>query len=333
MKANSKTTQQSEAALTAAFNSLKTKDKDGNEIETGKKALAEIAEHNAPLLAKIAADKKLQDPNLLPDQIRDFARQSKKGDEIVLSSGEKIKIVDKTYDYDGALGQLIKLVHKFKYKGILGFVLAALLGAIVSSLAAVLNATSTLFTMDIYQRYMRPEASQKEIVTFGRLTIVVLLVIGIVVASVLDTESIFKYIQEMQLYVSPGIVAVFIFGLINRKGARWIGALALLISPIIYFLLSTYGWSLVPGCASFVPQVCGCVVENGVVQPMHYLWAASYNLIITLIIMFVLGAIFKMPEEVTFESNTKLDMKFSKAALAFGLIVVAMTVALYVYFW
>lgn len=233
---------------------------------------------------------------------------------------------------DEALGLLItRLIPQGV--GLMGFVLAALLGAIVSSLAAVLNATSTLFTMDIYQRYMRPSASQKEIVLFGRLTIVVLLVIGIVVASFLNAQSIFAYIQKMQLYVSPGIVAVFIFGLVNRRGARWIGALALLLSPIIYYLLSTFGWSLVPGCASFVPEVCGCVVIDGVVQPMHYLWAASYNLIITLVIMFVLGAIFKMEEPVSFESSTKLDMKPSTAALIFGVIVVVLTVALYVYFW
>lgn len=233
---------------------------------------------------------------------------------------------------DQALGLLITRLVPQGF-GLMGFVLAALLGAIVSSLAAVLNATSTLFTMDIYQRYMRPSASQKEIVTSGRVTIVVLLVIGIVVASFLNAQSIFAYIQKMQLYVSPGIVAVFIFGLVNRKGARWIGALALLISPIIYFLLSTYGWSLLPGAASFVPEVMGCVVENSEPLPMHYLWAASYNLIITLVIMFVLGAIFKMPEAVTFESSSKLDMKPSKAALVFGVIVVVLTVALYVYFW
>ena len=233
---------------------------------------------------------------------------------------------------DEALGLLItRLIPQGV--GLMGFVLAALLGAIVSSLAAVLNATSTLFTMDIYQRYMRPSASQKEIVLFGRLTIVVLLVIGIVVASFLNAQSIFAYIQKMQLYVSPGIVAVFIFGLVNRRGARWIGALALLLSPIIYYLLSTFGWSLVPGCASFVPEVCGCVVIDGVVQPMHYLWAASYNLIITLVIMFILGALFKMEEPVSFESSTKLDMKPSTAALIFGVIVVVLTVALYVYFW
>lgn len=233
---------------------------------------------------------------------------------------------------DQALGLLITRLVPQGF-GLMGFVLAALLGAIVSSLAAVLNATSTLFTMDIYQRYIRPQASQKEIVTSGRLTIVVLLVVGIVVASLLKAESIFAYIQKMQLYVSPGIVAVFIFGLVNRKGARWIGALALVLSPIIYFLLSTYGWSLLPGAASFVPEVMGCVVENSEPLPMHYLWAASYNLIITLVIMFVLGAIFKMPEAVTFESSSKLDMKPSKAALVFGIIVVVLTVALYVYFW
>ncbi len=245
---------------------------------------------------------------------------------------------------DEALGFLItKLIPQGS--GLMGFVLAALLGAIVSSLAAVLNATSTLFTMDIYQRYIRPRASQKEIVAAGRVSIAVLLVIGIVVASLLKAQSIFTYIQKMQLYVSPGIVAVFIFGLINRRGARWIGALALLLSPIVYFFLSSgevalggwtipTGWRLIPeAIRQHVPLVMGYVQTAEDPLKMHYLWAAAYNLIITLIVMFVLGAIFKMPEAVTFESSSKLDMKPSKAALVFGIIVVAVTVALYVYFW
>ena len=101
---------------------------------------------------------------------------------------------------DEALGLLItRLIPQGV--GLMGFVLAALLGAIVSSLAAVLNATSTLFTMDIYQRYMRPSASQKEIVLFGRLTIVVLLVIGIVVASFLNAQSIFLMYVNRRLYI------------------------------------------------------------------------------------------------------------------------------------
>ncbi len=228
------------------------------------------------------------------------------------------------YKYDGALGVLItKLIpHNV---GILGFVLAALLGAIVSSLAAVLNATSTLLTMDIYQRYVNREASSKQLVSFGRLTIVVLMIVGIVVASILNTESIFTYIQQVQLYISGGVVAVFIFGLINRRGERWIGVVGLLAYPLIFAFFNNW---MPESLLKAIPLVIG-----GSVEKMHYLWAASYALVITLVLMFALGAVFKQPKPVSFDSNTKLDLTTSKGALVAGLVVVAITVALYVIFW
>ena len=74
------------------------------------------------------------------------------------------------FKYDSALGLLItKLIPQ--NVGLLGFVIAALLGAIVSSLAAVLNAASTLLTMDVYQRYLKPKASQRQLVSIGRICI------------------------------------------------------------------------------------------------------------------------------------------------------------------
>ena len=228
------------------------------------------------------------------------------------------------YKYDGALGVLItKLIpHNV---GILGFVLAALLGAIVSSLAAVLNATSTLLTMDIYQRYIKKSATPKQLVSFGRLSIAILMIIGIVVASNLNTESIFTYIQQVQLYISGGVLAVFIFGLLNRRGARWIGVVGLLIYPLIFAFFNNF---MPDSLLQAIPLTLG-----GGVAKMHYLWAASYALVCTLVAMFVLGLFCNEEKPVEFESNTKLDMTTSKGALVAGFAVVALTVALYWLFW
>ena len=209
---------------------------------------------------------------------------------------------------DRALGLLVtKLIPQGS--GLMGFVLAALLGAIVSSLAAVLNAISTLLTMDIYGRYFRKGASSGELVRFGRWATLVLMIVGVVVASGLKADSIFTYIQKMQLYVSPGIVAVFAFGLLNRRGARWIGALALVLSPILFAVFS-FGW-----------------------PTLHYLHAAAFTLLGTLAVMFALGSFCRLPEPVVFTSGTKLDMTPSRGALWAGFAVVAATVALYVIFW
>ena len=209
---------------------------------------------------------------------------------------------------DRALGLLVtRLIPQGT--GLMGFVLAALLGAIVSSLAAVLNAISTLLTMDIYGRYFRRAASPAELVRFGRLATAALMVVGVFVASMLKADSIFTYIQKMQLYVSPGVVAVFAFGLVNRRGARWLGALALVMAPMLFAAFS-FGW-----------------------PTLHYLHAAAFTLLGTLGVMFAIGMFCRMPVPVTFVSGTKLDMTPSRGAMWAGIAVIAATIALYVIFW
>ncbi|MCF6284587.1 MAG: hypothetical protein L3K26_05310 [Candidatus Hydrogenedentes bacterium] len=137
-------------------------------------------------------------------------------------SAEAVETIEvRSYKYDSALGLLItKLIPE--NKGILGFIIAALLGAIVSSLAAVLNAASTLLTMDVYGRYINRDASQFKLVTTGRIFIAVFVVVGCVLAPMLqNNKSIFEFIQEFQGYVSTGILAVFIYGLLNRTSGKW----------------------------------------------------------------------------------------------------------------
>ncbi|MBI9020339.1 MAG: sodium/solute symporter [Verrucomicrobia bacterium] len=213
-----------------------------------------------------------------------------------------------SYKYDSALGLLItKLIPR--NKGILGFVIAALLGAIVSSLAAVLNAASTLLTMDVYQRYINRKASQFRLVTMGRVFIGVFVVIGCVVAPMLvNNKSVFEFIQKFQGFVSTGILAVFIYGLLNRTSAPWAGVIGLVANPIIYGILTT------------------------VYPEMHFLYSMAYSLLIVLAIMTAYGLVWKQ-ERVVFAHNTTMDLTSSKGALVAGLVVCALTVALYVIFW
>jgi len=211
------------------------------------------------------------------------------------------------YKYDSAMGLLItKLIPK--NKGVLGFVIAALLGAIISSLAAVLNAASTLFTMDVYQRYIRPDAKQYEYVTFGRICIGVFVVIGCVVAPMLiEFKSIFEFIQSFQGYVSTGILAVFVYGLLNRTSGKWAGVIGIVANAVIYHLMLTY-------------------------YTGHFLYSMAYCFIAVMAILVTYGLIWKA-ERVDFESTTTLDMTPSKGAAVIGGILCVMTVLLYVYFW
>ncbi|MCC8174620.1 MAG: sodium/sugar symporter [Odoribacter sp.] len=122
------------------------------------------------------------------------------------------------------------LISTFIPIGLKGLVLAALAAAIVSSLASMLNSTSTIFTMDIYKPYINKNASQKKLVNVGRLTAGAALLIACLFAPLLGgIDQMFQYIQEYTGLVSPGILAVFLMGLFwkkaTNKGAIW-GVLA-----------------------------------------------------------------------------------------------------------
>jgi len=110
------------------------------------------------------------------------------------------------------------LIDTFIPVGIKGLVVAALAAAIVSSLASMLNSTATIFTMDIYKPHFAKDTDDKKLVTVGRITVLVALVIASFVAPMLGSVSqMFQYIQEYTGVVSPGILAVFIMGLFWKK--------------------------------------------------------------------------------------------------------------------
>ncbi len=228
----------------------------------------------------------------------------------VRAAGGEIKEVEvkSGYKFDAALNLLIKNLLP-QNTGLVGFVLAALLGAIVSSLAAVLNAASTIFTMDIYQRNFAREAAQSRLVGVGRISVGVFAVIGCLLAPNLDKfGSIFAYIQEFQGYASPGILAVFVFGLINRRAPGYTGVVGLLLNPLLYFLI-----------AHFCPEIA-------------FLNRMAICFGTVMVAMWVIGMIKPLAEPVVFKSNTNLDLTASAGSKTAGIAVVVATLILYVVF-
>ncbi|MEJ2483268.1 MAG: sodium/solute symporter, partial [Gemmatimonadota bacterium] len=141
------------------------------------------------------------------------------------------------YKYDTALAQLLGHVLP-QGVGIVGFVLAALLGAVVSSLAAMLNAASTIFSIDVFKKFIRPEAGQETTVRVGRFAVIAFGLVAIFLAPQLGdpaiSNSIFTIIQEGQGFISPGILAVFAFGLLVRTGPAVCGTAGLLTNIVAY---------------------------------------------------------------------------------------------------
>jgi len=130
-------------------------------------------------------------------------------DAVTAFSGDNGINYDKAYPW---------LISTFVPVGFKGLVVAALSAAIVSSLASMLNSTSTIFTMDVYKAHINKSASDKKLVTVGRITVLVALVIATSIAKTLGSiPQMFQYIQEYTGIVSPGILAVFLMGLFWKK--------------------------------------------------------------------------------------------------------------------
>jgi len=130
--------------------------------------------------------------------------------------------------------------------GVKGLVFAALVAAIVSSLASMTNSISTIFTMDLYSYYKKNE-TQKHYVTVGRVVSLVSLTLAVICAKPLlgQAEQAFQYIQEFTGFFTPGICVLFLLGMFWKKA----NANSAMVAALGSFLLSIvlkYLWPELP---------------------------------------------------------------------------------------
>lgn len=121
--------------------------------------------------------------------------------------------------------------------GLKGLAFAALTAAVVASLAGKANSISTIFTLDIYKKYIRKDASEQQLISVGKIVIIVSLVIAVLIAPFLgiDKQGGFQIIQEYTGFISPGIFALFFLGMFWKKTstkAALFGALGSLIFSV-----------------------------------------------------------------------------------------------------
>ena len=212
------------------------------------------------------------------------------------------------------------LISSFIPVGLKGLVLAALSAAIVSSLASMLNSTATIFTMDIYKPYFGQQASERKLVTVGRISVGVALIIAVILAPQLkNLGQVFQYIQEYTGIVSPGILAVFILGLFWRKTTNRASVWGVLLSiPIaLYFKVGPNGWS----DASFF-----------IVLP--FMWQMFITCILSILIMMVISYIEGKGQD--HEKGIVLTPDLFKTSRAFNIsstIIILILIFLYFIFW
>ena len=129
------------------------------------------------------------------------------------------------------------LIRNFTPVIIKGLSFAALSAAVISSLASMINSTSTIFTMDVYRQYINKNASEKKLVHIGRLTSVCAMITALVAVYPIvgSADQAFLVIQEYCGFVYPGIVVIFSLGLLWKRAS----GRAAVVTAIATFVLST----------------------------------------------------------------------------------------------
>ncbi len=158
------------------------------------------------------------------------------------------------------------LLANYVPAGIKGLAFAALAAAIVSSLASMINSTSTIFTMDIYKSYINKNATDKQLVRVGRIVAFVALFIAVLVAPNLKSlDQVFQYIQEYTAFVYPGTLVIFFMGLLWKQAttnaALWVAILTLPLGAAFKIFSGDTPFIIRMGYVFIILTVVGVVIS------------------------------------------------------------------------
>jgi len=226
------------------------------------------------------------------------------------------------YDYDAAFPVLVRnLLREHWYLS--WFVLAALFGAVVSSLASMLNSASTIATMDLYAKATKV-TDGASLVKAGRVFVVLFVLVAILVAPHFDNPKlggIFKIIQEFQGFMSPGILAIFLVGFFVPRAPRYVGVMGILLNVVAYGALKWgLGDAIVSAGLWFAPTI-------------SFLDRMAICFLLVLLASGVATLLNPLREPVKMPVNEDMCLAPSRFAGFVGVLVIALTGVLYFIFW
>ena len=222
-------------------------------------------------------------------------------------------------------------------KGLRGLVVGGLLAALMSSLSSLFNSCASLFTIDIYEK-IRPNQSERHLVTVGRLATTIIVLLGmawIPVMYKIAGGGLYQYIQSVQGYLAPPITAVFLLGLfwkrINSKGAMW--------GLISGFLLGMAKLTIQAKFSTMDATKIADPAWLAAIGDFGFLYASGVLLVISVIIIVGVSLLSKAQDEASIAGFTysSIDKKAVRASIEkfdiiLTAIVLALVVGMYLYF-
>ncbi len=175
--------------------------------------------------------------------------------------------------------------------GVRGIVVAGLLAALMSSLAGVFNASSTLFTIDFYSK-LRPKATEQQLVWIGRVATTVMVLIGLMWIPVIrGGRGLYDYLQGIQAYLAPPIFVVFFFGVFMKR----LNAKGCLASLVVGFLLGLFRLA-VDTPVKLIEGFKNGYTENSFLWIVNNIFFQYYSLLIFIVCIIVMIAVSYMTE-------------------------------------
>ncbi|TBO43218.1 sodium/sugar symporter [Pedobacter kyonggii] len=217
--------------------------------------------------------------------------------------------------------------------GLKGLSFAALTAAVVASLAGKANSIATIFTLDIYKKVLKTDASEKNLVFTGKIAVVVAMVLGVIIAPYLgiDKKGGFQYIQEYTGFVSPGIFAMFILGFFWKRATSNAALFATIggfgLSLLLKVLPTWTDLSWLSGVGFSVKNATG-IYEIPFLDRMGIVFVFC-------IIGMVIISLFENKNGVN-PKGLEIDSKMFKTTTGFAvgsLIIIGLLVALYSIYW
>ncbi|MDR2764793.1 MAG: sodium:solute symporter [Tannerella sp.] len=230
------------------------------------------------------------------------------------------------------------LVAKLLPAGVKGLVVCGILAALMSSLASLFNSSSMLFTIDFYKRF-KPQASERQLLSVGRMATVVIVVLGILWIPVMKNVGtvLYNYLQDVQSILSPGIAAAFLLGITWKKatpkGGMW-GLIAGFIIGLVRLGAKVYYTSGVEASDNCFKYLFFDV---------NWLFFSGGMLLFCILVVMGVSFFTRPASEsqlqgLTFSSTTPEQKAASRASwnrwdVIHTCIILAFTVAFYIYFW
>jgi len=234
--------------------------------------------------------------------------------------------------FEGGKDGAYSAILAFLPAGLKGLAIAALTAAIVASLAGKANSISTIFTLDVYKKYINKDADEKKLVWTGRLTVFISMVIAVIFTWKdllgISGEGGFTFIQKYTGFISPGVFAMFMLGFFWKRTTGAAAMTGLITGFLLAIFFNSYA---IPLFGTDNIMYTAYLNKSGAYE-IPFLINMGWSFVLTIIIMVIVSMAGPKVNPKAFEIDASM-FKVSKSTLVLIVIILMLLSALYVKFW